>query len=62
MEAWHGHISKIDENDFKSTISPIEAKNLNYINTLGLDRNLLQSLDISFKGRLVIIIYDNLTN
>jgi hypothetical protein len=27
------------------TISPIEAKNLIYINTLGLDRNLLHGLD-----------------
>ena len=47
-------ILKIDENDFKGTISPIEAKNLIYINTLGLDRNLLHSLDISFKGHPVI--------
>jgi hypothetical protein len=45
---------KIDKNDFKSTISPIEAKKQNYNYTLGLDRNLLLSLDISFKGRLVI--------
>ena len=28
-------ILKIDENDFKGTISPLEAKNLIYINTLG---------------------------
>ena len=47
-------ILKIDENDFKGTISPIEAKNLIYINTLGLDRNLLHGLDISFKGHPVI--------
>jgi hypothetical protein len=47
-------ILKIDKNDFKGTISPIEAKNLIYINTLGLDRNLLHSLDISFKGHIVI--------
>jgi hypothetical protein len=38
----------------KGTISPIEAKNLIYINTLGLDRILLLGLDISFKGHLVI--------
>jgi hypothetical protein len=37
---------KIHENDFKGTISPIEAKNLVYINTLGLDRNILHGLDI----------------
>jgi hypothetical protein len=48
------NILKIDENDFKGTISPIEAKNLIYINTLGLDRNLLHGLDISFKGHPVI--------
>jgi hypothetical protein len=48
-------ILKIDENDFKGTISPIETKNLIYINTLGLDRNLLHGLDwISFKGHPVI--------
>ncbi len=47
-------ILKIDENDFKGTISPIEAKNLICINTLGLDRNLLHGLDISFKGHSVI--------
>jgi hypothetical protein len=45
---------KIDEIDFKGTNSPIEAKNLIYINTLGLDRNLLHGLDISFKGHPVI--------
>jgi hypothetical protein len=45
---------KIDENNFKETISPIEAKNLTYLNTLGLDRNLLHGLDISFKGHPVI--------
>jgi hypothetical protein len=45
-------ILKIDENDFKG--SPIEAKNLIYINTLGLDRNLLHGLDFSFKGHPVI--------
>ena len=45
-------ILKIDENDFKGTISPIEAKNLICINTLGLDRNLW--MDISFKGHSVI--------
>jgi hypothetical protein len=44
---------KIDENDFKGTISPIEAKNLIYINTFWLDRNLLHGLDISFKGHPV---------
>jgi hypothetical protein len=44
-------ILKIDENDFKG-ISPFEAKNLIY--TLGLDRNLLHGLDISFKGHPVI--------
>jgi hypothetical protein len=43
-------ILKIDENDFKGTISPIEAKNLIYINTLGLDSGLY----ISFKGHPVI--------
>jgi hypothetical protein len=42
----------IDENNFKSTISPIEAKNLIYNNSLGLERNLLHG--ISFKGYLVI--------
>jgi hypothetical protein len=47
-------ILKIDENDFKRAISPIEAKNLIYVNTLGLDRNLLHGLDISFKGHPVI--------
>ena len=47
-------ILKIDEIDFKGTNSPIEAKNLIYINTLGLDRNLLHGLDISFKGHPVI--------
>ncbi len=47
-------ILKIDENDFKGTISPIEAINLIYINTLGLERNLLHGLDISFKGHPVI--------
>jgi hypothetical protein len=47
-------ILKIDENDFKGTIRPIEAINLIYINTLGLERNLLHGLDISFKGHPVI--------
>jgi len=47
-------ILKIDEIDFNGTNSPIEAKNLIYINTLGLDRNLLHGLDISFKGHPVI--------
>jgi hypothetical protein len=40
---------------FNGTISPIEAKNLIYLNTLGLDRNLLHGLNISFKGHPVII-------
>jgi hypothetical protein len=43
-------ILKIDENDFKGTISPFEAKNLIYVNTLGLDRNLLHGLDISWSN------------
>ncbi len=47
-------ILQIDENDFKGTISPIEAKNLIYINTMGLDRKLLHGLDISCKGHPVI--------
>jgi hypothetical protein len=50
----HLEFLKIDKNDFKGTISPIEAKNLSYINTLGLDKNLLHSLDMSFKGHPVI--------
>jgi hypothetical protein len=45
---------KINVNDFKGTISPIEAKNLIYTNTLGLDRNLLHGLDIRCKGHPVI--------
>ena len=47
-------ILKIDGEDFKGTISPIEAKNLIYQETLGLERNLLHGLDISFKGHPVI--------
>jgi hypothetical protein len=47
-------ILKIDKNVFKGTISPIEAKNLIYINNLGLDRNLLHGLDISFKEHPII--------
>ena len=46
-------ILKIDGEDFKGTISPIEAKNLIYQETLGLERNLLHGLD-SFKGHPVI--------
>ena len=46
-------ILKIDE-DFKGTITPIEAKNLIYQETLGLERSLLHGMDISFKGHPVI--------
>ena len=47
-------ILKIDGEDFKGPNSPIEAKNLIYQETLGLGRNLLHGLDISFKGHPVI--------
>jgi hypothetical protein len=50
----HFEILKIDKNDFKGTTRPIEAKNLIYINTLGLDKNLLHGLNISFNGHPVI--------
>ena len=45
-------ILKIEGEDFKVTISPLEAKNLIYLETLNLDRSLL--LDNSFKGHPVI--------
>ena len=47
-------ILKIDVEDLKGTISPIEAKNLIYLETLNLYRSLLHGLDISFKGHPVI--------
>ena len=47
-------ILKIDGEDFKGTISPLEAKNLIYQDTLGLQRSLLHGLNISFQGHPVI--------
>jgi hypothetical protein len=47
-------ILKIDGEDFKGTVTPLEAKNLVYLDTLGMDRNNLHGLDITFKGHPVI--------